>query len=488
MTLHQSPARAVAAPRPVPIHRLVLLPLLVLLLGAAAAVSAQPADQPGGGPPATGFPSPGGPGGDEQLGKYSYDDFVPTSTCASCHVDIARQHEQAMMAQAFTHHWDEIEYFELAVPHAEKDEKVAGVKAGCNGCHAPLSFLAGDIPPPRPAEGSRANEGVSCDLCHVITGFTGETPYNFNYEVEPGEVKFGNRGTGVSPFHSVEKRPYISEAAFCGDCHNEQSPYGVWVKSTHLEWQEGPHGAAGITCQDCHMPPAEGKSATMGPVYPDVRQHLFHGAHDEGKLSGVIEVRIHPDDLEVKPGEEVELTATLVNAKAGHPVPSGSVEERVLWVHVEAAGPDGERYHLAVDPKGFEGEEFTIASDTALAYQDLGFIQDIEGFEGLKRDGEVPAGDRIFRMPYFDPQGRMTIAQWNTKSLGVDYRLWPLEAKNETYTWKVPEGVAEGEVTVTATVWYSRLVSSVAEHMGVPREESEPVEVSSHSTRFTVGK
>ena len=47
----------------------------------------------------------------------------------------ARQHEQAMMSQSFTHHWDEIEYFELAVPHAAREPKVAGVKAGCNGCH-----------------------------------------------------------------------------------------------------------------------------------------------------------------------------------------------------------------------------------------------------------------------------------------------------------------------------------------------------------------
>jgi hypothetical protein len=183
----------------------------------------------------------------------------------------------------------------------------------------------------------------------------------------------------------------------------------------------------------------------------------------------------------------VELTATLVNAKAGHPVPTGSVEERVLWVHVEARGSNGATHPLPVDAKGFEGEEHTIASDTALAYQDLGFIQEIDGFEGLKRDGEVPAGDRIFRMPYFDPQGRMTIAQWHTASLGVDYRLWPLEAVNETYTWTVPE-MPPGEVTVTATVWYSRLVSSVAEHMGVPREESRPVKVASHATTIVIGE
>jgi len=35
-------------------------------------------------------------------------------------------------------------------------------------------------------------------------------------------------------------------------------------------------------------------------------------------------------------------------------------------------------------------------------------------------------------------------------------------------------------------VFYSRLVSSVAEFLKVPREESEPVKVNSHSTTFTI--
>jgi hypothetical protein len=153
---------------------------------------------------------------------------------------------------------------------------------------------------------------------------------------------------------------------------------------------------------------------------------------------------------------------------------------------VQAIDSTGRSYHLPVDPKGFEGEEFTIASETALAYQDIGFIQEIAGFQGLKRDGIVPAGDRIFRLPYFDPEGRMTICQWNTASFGVDYRIAPLEAVNETFTWQLPDDVSEGIVTVTATVYYSRIVSSVAEFLKVPEYDWETVEISSHSTTFEV--
>jgi hypothetical protein len=144
--------------------------------------------------------------GDAALGTRKYEDFQTPRFCGtSCHTDFFEQWKQAMMSQAYTHHWDEIEYFKLAVPQAEKDAMVAGVKAGCNGCHAPIAFLAGDVPPPLPSANSRANEAVSCDFCHTITGFEGDTPYNYNWISEPGKTKYGPRGGKNSPEHDLVK-------------------------------------------------------------------------------------------------------------------------------------------------------------------------------------------------------------------------------------------------------------------------------------------
>ena len=428
--------------------------------------------------------------GDAALGTIPYDAFAQDKVCAECHVDLAAQHRQSLMSQSFTHLWDEVEYFELALPHALKEEKVAGVKAGCNGCHAPLAFLAGDIPPKRPAAGSRANEGVSCALCHSITGFAGDVPHNFNWIAQPGEAYQGVRTGTESPAHGIAVNPFLKTAEFCGTCHNEKDPFDQWVKATHLEWKDSPQARAGIVCQDCHMPMVAGNSAAEagGQDHPDLRQHLFHGAHDNGKLAGAVEVRIHPRQAEVAAGATVALQATVVNAKAGHMIPSGSAEERVVWLHVEAVAADGQRFHLKVDPKGFAGEEMTIASATALAYQDIGDIRGDAGFVGLARAGEVPAGDRIFRLPYLDPKGRMTIAQWNTASFGPDYRLAPLAARTETFTWQLPATLPAGPVQVTATVWYSRLVSSVAQALGIPAAEYAAVKMSDHTTTFEVTK
>jgi len=388
------------------------------------------------------------------------------------------------MSQAYTHHWDEIEYFKLAVPQAEKDPVVAGVKAGCNGCHTPLAFLAGDIPPAVPAKGTRANESVSCEVCHTITGMAGDTPFNFNWVSEPGKNKYGPRQNANSPEHNLVKSDFLAKADFCGTCHNEKSPYGVWVKSTHLEWKAGPYAEEGVKCHDCHMTYAPGKSASMGTAYPDVRQHLFHGAHDPGKVRGTVELRIHPDVNEAVPGDKVKFTIVLFNQKTGHKFPTGSVEDRIVWMHVEAVDAKGNVYHLPVDKKGFEGEEYTIAADT-LAYQDMGLALNDPNFKGVQRDG-VPAGDRIFRLPYFDPQGRMTIQQWNTKSQGVDYRIGPKETKIETCTFALPDNVPAGPLTVRATLYYQRLVKPVADFLGVPADETEVIEVNKHQTTINV--
>ncbi len=48
-----------------------------------------------------------------------------------------------MMSQAYTHEWDEIEYFNLAVAHAKAKPELKDAVDGCNGCHTPLAFMGG---------------------------------------------------------------------------------------------------------------------------------------------------------------------------------------------------------------------------------------------------------------------------------------------------------------------------------------------------------
>ena len=132
---------------------------------------------------------PGGNSNEDLQGKYKYKDFETAKKCRSCHPGIYEQWTQAMMSQAYTHHWDEIEYFDLAVAHGEVDPFFKPVADGCNGCHTPIAFMAGTLPPPRPEENSMANESVSCEVCHLTQSAQTDPPFNFSYMITPGPTK-----------------------------------------------------------------------------------------------------------------------------------------------------------------------------------------------------------------------------------------------------------------------------------------------------------
>jgi hypothetical protein len=350
-----------------------------------------------------------------------------------------------------------------------------------------MAFMGGkQFPPPRPSEKTMANESVSCEVCHLTQAAQTDPPYNFSYLLMPGNIKYAGRTPSVeSPAHKIITNDFFRTTEFCANCHNEKNPFGIWVKSTQLEWKEGPYAAAGVVCQDCHMPRGGPYlNALMTKPYDDSRLHLFHGAHDPGKVRGTIEVRIEPDIREAEPGETVIFTVALFNQKTGHKFPTGSVEDRIAWLNVEATDSKGKVTHLTVNKKGFEGEEYTISGDY-LAYQDLGVPLRKPDFAGVQRDG-IPGGNRIFRMPYFDPEGRMTIMQWNTARLGPDYRIGPRETKVERFTFKVPFDAAPGEMKVKASLYYQLLVKSVADLLKVPADESEIRLVNEHSTRIEI--
>ncbi len=415
-----------------------------------------------------------------QMGSHKYDDFSKPKRCGMCHKEIYQEWKNTLMSQSFTHVWDQVEYFKLALPHSKKLEKVAGVKAGCIACHGPLAFLSGDIPPKKAAANTRANEGVSCDVCHTITGTTEKEPFNFSFIIEPGKVKNGPRKDAKSSFHSTRFSQFHKSAEFCATCHDEQSPYGAWVKATYREWKKGPYAKEGVVCQDCHMHRAAGKSAMGGKERKDVAHHVFQGSHSPTKLAGAVDLAIYASKKELSPGSNLKLKAVLFNGKVGHSIPSGSSEERMLWLEMVAIDANGKAYQIPVKPKGFKGEEYTIADSNALAYQAIGEIMEIKGFKGLKRDGDVPNGARIFRKPFFDPKGRMTVCQWYTKdNTLVDYRIGPRETKIENYIWQLPQDLPKGKLTIKANLFYAQVPSSVGKFFELPEEEYRPMLVNS---------
>lgn len=401
-------------------------------------------------------------------GLHSYEAFDSSEKCAMCHKQIHAQYQKSAMAQAQVLPWDQAEYFKFALPHTKIEPKVAPVEAGCINCHAPQALLAGDIPPPVAGKANPKADGVSCDLCHSITGLDGTEPVNGNFIVKPGKIKYGTRKDAKSMGHEVQHSAFHESAKLCGTCHNESSPYGALVKETYTEWSNSRYAAANVRCVNCHVPPAPGKAGIGGAERADVAQHLFQGAYSQSMLNGAAVLHVYPGSGKVSPGSEFEITVVVTNTRAGHSIPTGSAEERQLWLHLEARNAQGKIYAIqaSLAPKDTPENSYSVTTNKP-SYRDLGTMMGLRDFKGISRDS-LPEGDRLFRKVYLNPEGEETVAQWYAAKTDVfDNRLKPFEAVAEKYEWKVPADIGKGPWTITATLQYRRLPQSVADLAGI---------------------
>ncbi len=152
----------------------------------------------------------------------------------------------------------------------------------------------------------------------------------------------------------------------------------------------------GMICQDCHMPEVDRPVAEGGPIRRG-RRHLWRGGHDPEMIKRAVAIQVQADPAAPKPGDEVRFTLTVINAGAGHKVPTG----------------DPDRY-------------FTV--------------------EFLVQDSRGRVLDR-----QVDTMGRWIL--WQPVILEVyDNRLMPLASREYHFTARLPE--RSGEVALKTRVLY----------------------------------
>lgn len=86
------------------------------------------------------------------------------------------------------------------------------------------------------------------------------------------------------------------------------------------------------------MPEVERPVAPGGPVRRG-RQHLWRGGHDPDMIKRAVGIQVQADTNAPKPGERIGFTLTLVNAGAGHKIPTGDPDR---FFTVEFAVEDGQ--------------------------------------------------------------------------------------------------------------------------------------------------
>ena len=238
-------------------------------------------------------------------------DSLRAESCGTCHREIYEEWKTSIHARAY-----EDPFFQA---YWKRDGNIWI----CLNCHTPLEnqqpTLIKEIPRGRVEKAIQVanphydpeyqKEAITCAACHVREG-----------------VIMGPFDDSVAP-HPTKFDPSFRTTQVCYRCHNVVSGpaqlYRVGPCGTYVEY-EGKFfmQERGMICQSCHMPEVERPVTNGGPIRQG-RRHLWRGGHDPDMVKRAVGVQVKAYPARPKAGEQVRFTLTLINAGAGHKIPTG---------------------------------------------------------------------------------------------------------------------------------------------------------------------
>jgi hypothetical protein len=249
----------------------------------------------------------------------------PAIRCAECHNKMHGEWTESAHARAATG------------PLYRKMRDHAGAAgAGCDDCHAPLAKRL------RPNDLVVA-EGVTCEACHNIKAVEVRRT-GAGYDLSLGRVKYGPLCDAKDHyFHRMGCSPLHKEATICAGCHHYYRPLPgggeLPVFTEYDEWNEGPYQAR--ECQSCHMPGSRAEVADGHGVRDGVSHHGWLGSKRDLRARALA-----ASAVVTEVGGKLRVEARVENVGAGHHVPTGLPERRIV-VRVTALAPGGARHAAA---------------------------------------------------------------------------------------------------------------------------------------------
>jgi hypothetical protein len=251
--------------------------------------------------------------------------FQTSDRCLACHngilsssgedVSIGFAWRSSMMANSSRDPYWQGSVRRESIDHPESQ---AAIEDECSVCHMPIPRYEAKVEGRKGQifshlpfdadnkENAKAEDGVTCSVCHQISkeklgtresfngGFVVEAPVSKGEHPEYGPFNIDAGRQRVMQTSSAGFRPtedaHIRDSALCGTCHTlitkalgpggkevgtfpEQMPYQEWLHSDYPKRS---------SCQSCHMPEIPGQvpiTAVLGQPREGARRHTFVAAN-----------------------------------------------------------------------------------------------------------------------------------------------------------------------------------------------------------------
>jgi hypothetical protein len=226
-------------------------------------------------------------------------------------------------------------------------------------------------------------------------------------KVEFTMVKSGPLKDASSSAHGTAFSEVHSSSAVCAPCHEYQNALGFPVLTTFSEWRNSRYGKEGRACQSCHMYKVAGEVVDpriQKSTVAKINLHQMPGSHSLDQLASTVKAQLSTE----RRGEKLLVFVDVVNAAAGHYVPTGSPLRQIV-LEVRADAYNGGRY------------------------REQRFYRRVVADQDGKEIAREPA------------------AFLRAAKVLSDTRLAPLEKRRETFTFPIAAGT---QAQVNATFWY----------------------------------
>jgi cytochrome c554/c'-like protein len=175
----------------------------------------------------------------------------------------------------------------------------------CQHCHAPLAEqapLRRDTLAANPDfDPALRGRGIPCAACHVRGHARFGPPRRDGSLASPAPRE-------TLPHGGVTRTPAYLRSEFCRDCHqfapDGYALEGKLLEDTYNEWKASRFAAAGVQCQDCHMPD---------------RRHLWRGIHDPDMVRRGLTISVVDESAA---GDRVAARLLVESTGVGHRFPT----------------------------------------------------------------------------------------------------------------------------------------------------------------------